>query len=168
MIHVGRGFRRFLVQPPSQNRVSSELVLFRIYPVRTCKPPRVKIAQQLWKVWSSAWLASWWNNMKLGSDKLLLDNTISKLKWWCFSRERLSPFPFCKWPLCFFSSLWMQEQRAVWRRILRDRTMFLWNRMDWPAVWNQARSLPALTRLCPGSHGLKVLAVHQKVSIDKR
>lgn len=48
----------------------------------------------------------------------------------------------------FFCSLWMQEQRAVWGRIFRDRTMFLWDRMDWPAVWKQARYLLLLLGLC--------------------
>lgn len=38
--------------------------------------------------------------------------------------------------------------------------------MDWAAVRNQARSVPALTSLSM-ELGLKLLAIQQKVSIDK-
>lgn len=163
LTQIRRVFRRSLAQLLLKT-VSSELMLFRTYPVSTWKPPRMTIARELWKVCSSAWLASWWNTMKLDSSELFLDNTVSELTWLCLSRGRLSysssdlcvSFPACE---CKNNGQCDEGYSGTGRCFCET---------GWTGRLCETKlGLCLLSPVCPWSYGLKLLAVQQKVSIDK-
>lgn len=138
-------------------------MLCRNYPIRVWKPWRMTIAQPLWKVWSSAWLASCWNIMKLDSSKLFLDNTVSKLTWWYFSWERASysasdlciSFPACE---CKSNGQCDEGPSGTGRCFCET---------GWTGRLCETKLGLCLSPDCPWSYEWQLLAVQEKVSIDK-